>query len=73
MTKLELVAEAISGCAWDRLSEVDRDIHRARARAAIEALRPLTPDMDAALRSHGMPAEGWDAALDSVIVGKDGV
>jgi hypothetical protein len=36
-------------------------------------LRPLTPDMDAALRSHGMPHEGWSAALDSVIVGKDNV
>ena len=71
MTKLELVAEAISGCAWDRLSEVDRDIHRARARAAIEALRPLTPGMDAALRSHGMPHEGWSAALDSVVVGRE--
>lgn len=71
MTKLELVAEAISGCAWDRLLEVDRDIHRARARAAIEALRPLTLDMNAALRSHGMPHEGWNAALNAVIEGKD--
>lgn len=71
MTKLELVAEAIAGCAWERLSEVDRDIHRARARAAIEALRPLTLDMNAALRSHGMPHEGWNAALNAVIEGKD--
>jgi hypothetical protein len=71
MTKLELVAEAISGCAWERLSKVDRDIQRARAKAAIEALRTITPAMDAALRSHGFPHEAWNAALHAVIIEKD--
>lgn len=71
MTKLELVAEAISCTSLDKLPPGTRATMIDLAKRAIEALRPITPAMDAALRSHGFPHEAWNAALNAVISEKD--